>query len=398
MFDAIETAIEALRAGRPIIVVDDEHRENEGDFVVLADKMTPETMNFLITEGKGLVCAALAEEVATRLALQPMVQDSTDPHGTAFTISVDHVDSTTGISASERAHTVRALADPKTRPSDFQRPGHMFPLIARKGGVSVRRGHTEASVDLARLAGSEPVAVICEIIRPDGEMARVPELVEMAKTHQLPFITIDALVRYMETSLVTREADVALPTARGTFRMIGYRNALDRHEHVALVKTGWTDVPLIRIHSECLTGDVFGSHRCDCGPQLDTAIDRIETEGGVVLYMRQEGRGIGLVNKLKAYALQEEGLDTVEANEALGLHADLRDYRVCAGMLRDLGIDTVRLMTNNPEKVDALEACGITVMERVPLHVGAHEENAAYRLTKQLKMNHFGGNADDTYI
>ena len=391
MFDSIERAIEELRRGRPIIVVDDEDRENEGDFVVLGDKMTPETMNFLITEGKGLVCSAIAEEVAVRLDLAPMVTNSTDPHGTAFTVSVDHIDSTTGISASERSHTVRELANPTSRPSDFQRPGHLFPLIAKKGGVSVRRGHTEASVDLARLAGSEPVAVICEIIREDGEMARVPDLVQVAERHGLAFITIEALVRYMEMNLVTRVADVSLPSSKGTFRMIGYENRMDREEHVALVTETLEEVPLVRIHSECLTGDVFGSLRCDCGPQLEAAMARIEQESGIVLYMRQEGRGIGLLNKLKAYALQENGLDTVEANEALGLHPDLRDYRVSAAMLRDLGVTRVRLMTNNPEKVDALESCGITVVERVPLHVGAHEANESYRLTKQLKMNHIGG-------
>ncbi|MCC9622120.1 3,4-dihydroxy-2-butanone-4-phosphate synthase [Thalassospira sp. MA62] len=391
MFDSIERAIEELRRGRPIIVVDDEDRENEGDFVVLGDKMTPETMNFLITEGKGLVCSAIAEEVAVRLDLAPMVTNSTDPHGTAFTVSVDHIDSTTGISASERSHTVRELANPTSRPSDFQRPGHLFPLIAKKGGVSVRRGHTEASVDLARLAGSEPVAVICEIIREDGEMARVPDLVQVAERHGLAFITIEDLVKYMETNLVTRVADVSLPSSKGTFRMIGYENRMDHEEHVALVTETLEEVPLVRIHSECLTGDVFGSFRCDCGPQLDAAMARIEQESGIVLYMRQEGRGIGLLNKLKAYALQENGLDTVEANVALGLHPDLRDYRVSAAMLRDLGVTRVRLMTNNPEKVDALESCGITVVERVPLHVGAHEANESYRLTKQLKMNHIGG-------
>lgn len=391
MFDSIERAIEELRRGRPIIVVDDEDRENEGDFVVLGDKMTPETMNFLITEGKGLVCSAIAEEVAVRLDLAPMVTNSTDPHGTAFTVSVDHIDSTTGISASERSHTVRELANRTSRPSDFQRPGHLFPLIAKKGGVSVRRGHTEASVDLARLAGSEPVAVICEIIREDGEMARVPDLVQVAERHGLEFITIEALVRYMEMNLVTRVADVSLPSSKGTFRMIGYENRMDREEHVALVTETLEEVPLVRIHSECLTGDVFGSFRCDCGPQLEAAMARIEQESGIVLYMRQEGRGIGLLNKLKAYALQENGLDTVEANVALGLHPDLRDYRVSAAMLRDLGVTRVRLMTNNPEKVDALESCGITVVERVPLHVGAHEANESYRLTKQLKMNHIGG-------
>lgn len=391
MFDSIERAIEELRRGRPIIVVDDEDRENEGDFVVLGDKMTPETMNFLITEGKGLVCSAIAEEVAVRLDLAPMVTNSTDPHGTAFTVSVDHIDSTTGISASERSHTVRELANPTSCPPDFQRPGHLFPLIAKKGGVSVRRGHTEASVDLARLAGSEPVAVICEIIREDGEMARVPDLVQVAERHGLAFITIEALVRYMEMNLVTRVADVSLPSSKGTFRMIGYENRMDREEHVALVTETLEEVPLVRIHSECLTGDVFGSLRCDCGPQLEAAMARVEQESGIVLYMRQEGRGIGLLNKLKAYALQENGLDTVEANVALGLHPDLRDYRVSAAMLRDLGVTRVRLMTNNPEKVDALESCGITVVERVPLHVGAHEANESYRLTKQLKMNHIGG-------
>lgn len=398
MFDSIEKAIEELKRGRPVIVIDDEDRENEGDFVVLADQMTPETMNFLITEGKGLVCASVAEEVAARLDLKPMVKTSTDPHGTAFTVSVDHVNSTTGISASERAYTVKELANPHAQPSDFQRPGHLFPLIAKKGGVSVRRGHTEASVDLARLAGSEPVAVICEIIREDGEMARVDDLLQVARRYDLAFITIEELVRYMESNLVTREADVVLPSPDGVFRLIGYRNSLDPHEHVALVSEKLTDVPLVRIHSECLTGDVFGSQRCDCGPQLDAAMTRIGKESGVLLYMRQEGRGIGLLNKLKAYELQEQGLDTVEANEALGFHVDSRDYRVSAAMLRDLGVTQVRLMTNNPEKVEALEACGISVVERVPLHEGAHAANDQYRLTKQLKMNHFGGKTHDTYI
>jgi len=384
-FDLIEDAIEDLKNGRPIIVCDDEDRENEGDLVMLAEHATPENINFMITHGKGLVCVPVSPRIAQRLELAPMTANNTDPHGTAFTLSIDHEDAKTGISAEERSLTIqRMLTD---GPERFKRPGHIFPLIAKEGGVRERRGHTEAGVDLARLAGSDEIAVICEIIKEDGTMARVDDLLLYKEEHGLKLITIEALVAYLERPL-TREAEVLLPTTFGAFRMIGYTTQDDK-EHVAVLSGEAHDGMLVRLHSECLTGDVFGSKRCDCGPQLDAALERIEREGGAVLYLRQEGRGIGLMAKLKAYELQEQGLDTVEANHALGYPTDMRDYTVAANMLRDLGVTKIRLMTNNPDKQRVLEQEGIEVIERVPHQVPAEPENQRYLKTKQTKLGHW---------
>ncbi|AOS98861.1 bifunctional 3,4-dihydroxy-2-butanone 4-phosphate synthase/GTP cyclohydrolase II [Exiguobacterium sp. U13-1] len=384
-FDLIEDAIEDLKNGRPIIVCDDEDRENEGDLVMLAEHATPENINFMITHGKGLVCVPVSPRIAQRLELAPMTANNTDPHGTAFTLSIDHEDAKTGISAEERSLTIqRMLID---GPERFKRPGHIFPLIAKEGGVRERRGHTEAGVDLARLAGSDEIAVICEIIKEDGTMARVDDLLLYKEEHGLKLITIEALVAYFERPL-TREAEVLLPTTFGAFRMIGYTTQDDK-EHVAVLSGEAYDGMLVRLHSECLTGDVFGSKRCDCGPQLDAALERIEREGGAVLYLRQEGRGIGLMAKLKAYELQEQGLDTVEANHALGYPTDMRDYTVAANMLRDLGVTKIRLMTNNPDKQRVLEQEGIEVIERVPHQVPAEPENQRYLKTKQTKLGHW---------
>ncbi len=392
-FHPIEEAIYDLMLGKVIIVVDDEDRENEGDFIALAEKATPEVINFMIREGRGLVCAPITEERAQELDLPQMVSRNTDYHGTAFTVSVDHVETTTGISASERSRTVQALIDPQTKPQSFRRPGHIFPLAAKKGGVLRRAGHTEAAVDLARMCGAYPAAVICEVIKEDGEMARVPDLMEISRKHDLKIITIQDLIRYrnQKEKLVQREVEVRMPTDFGVFTAIAYSNDVDRKEHVALVKGKIdSDRPtLVRVHSECLTGDVFHSHRCDCGPQLAAALKQIEEAGsGVLLYMRQEGRGIGLINKLKAYKLQEQGLDTVDANLKLGFAPDLRDYGIGAQILKDLGIGRIRLMTNNPRKIRGLEGYGLEVVERVPLQMEENEDNTNYLHTKQAKLGH----------
>ncbi|WP_340029031.1 bifunctional 3,4-dihydroxy-2-butanone-4-phosphate synthase/GTP cyclohydrolase II [Paenibacillus sp. FSL H7-0940] len=393
ILDTIEEAIYDLMRGKPVIVVDDEDRENEGDFIALAEKATPEVINFMITEGRGLVCVPITQQRADELNLKPMVQQNTDFHGTAFTVSVDHKDTTTGISTHERSITVKGLIDPEAKAGDFRKPGHMFPLIAKDGGVLRRAGHTEAAVDLAIMCGSYPAGVICEVIKEDGTMARLPDLQEIARKHDLKLISIQDMIRYRneKEQLVQREVAVRMPTDFGEFQAVAYTNAVDNKEHVALVKgeIDGSKPVLVRVHSECLTGDVFHSHRCDCGPQFDAALKQIHEEGnGVLLYMRQEGRGIGLINKLKAYKLQEEGMDTVDANLSLGFAADLRDYGIGAQILKDLGVRQIRLLTNNPRKIKGLEGYGLEVVERVAIQMEENEDNTVYLHTKQAKLGH----------
>jgi len=394
-FATIEEAVAEIAAGRMVIVVDDEGRENEGDFVMAAAKVTPEAVNFMATHGRGLICLPLTAERLDELQVPPMTDRNTSEQGTAFHISIGAKGLiTTGISASDRAATVRAAIDPSTRPEDLSRPGHVFPLRARPGGVLERAGHTEAAVDLARLAGLYPAGVICEIMNADGTMARRPELEAVAAEHGLVMVTVEELIRYRRRNekLVERIAEVRLPTAYGEFTGYGYQSALDGATHLALVVgevAGAEDV-LVRVHSECLTGDVFHSLRCDCGEQLAEALRRVQAEGrGVVLYLAgHEGRGIGLANKLRAYMLQESGADTVEANEALGFPADLRDYGIGAQILVDLGLSSVRLLTNNPKKLVGLEGYGLHVTEQVPLQVACGPENIAYMKAKKDKLEH----------
>ena len=396
-FSTIEEAIDDIRNGKMIIVVDDRERENEGDIVVAAERVTTDDVNFMVRFARGLVCVPISPEQAERLRLQHMVADSTERHGTAFTVSVDAKEgTTTGISAEERALTARLLADSNAKPEDFLRPGHIFPLIGKRGGVLKRAGHTEAAIDLVRLAGLTPAGVICEIMSDDGSMARLPELIPFARKHGLRIVSIEDLIRYriVREKLVERFVEVKLPTAFGDFMAYGYRSILEEGKettHVALVKgeiKGKENV-LVRVHSECLTGDVFGSLRCDCGPQLHQAMSMVNEEGqGVVLYMRQEGRGIGLAGKLQAYRLQDNGYDTVEANIALGYPADLRDYGVGAQILRDLGVGKIRLITNNPRKIVGLEGYGLIISERVPLIIQANDFNRRYLDTKEQKMGH----------
>ncbi len=391
----VEEAIEEIRKGRMVILVDDEDRENEGDLVIAAEFATPEAINFMAKHGRGLICLAITQEKANKLNLQAIKpENSPVPQYTAFTIPIDaRRGITTGISAYDRASTISLAISDEARPEDFIRPGHVFPLISRRGGVLVRAGHTEGSVDLARLAGLKPAAVICEIMKDDGDMARFPDLEKFAEQHGLKITTIADLISYRlrAESLVKRAASAYLPTKHGDFRVVVYESDIDPQHHVALIKGTFTpeDEVLVRVHSECLTSDVFGSVRCDCGPQIRQAMHIIEKEGkGVILYMRQEGRGIGLVNKIKAYALQDNGFDTVEANEALGFKPDLRDYGIGAQILIDLGVRKMKLLTNNPRKVKGLEGFGLQIVERVPIEIPPNGTNSKYLKVKKDKLGH----------
>jgi 3,4-dihydroxy 2-butanone 4-phosphate synthase/GTP cyclohydrolase II len=392
-FSSIEHAIEEIKKGKMVIVVDDPGRENEGDLIIAAEKATPEAVNFMVKHARGLVCMPMEGKDLDRLGVPAMVEKNTDNHETAFTVSIDYKDTTTGISAFERAQTIQELIVEEAGPEDFRRPGHIFPLRAREGGVLKRTGHTEAAVDLAKLAGLKPAGVICEILQDDGTMARTPELMEFAKEHGIGIVTITDLVAYRskKESLVECMVETRLPTKYGMFQIRGYQNKINGEHHVALIMgdiDGEQPV-LTRVHSECLTGDALGSIRCDCGDQFAAAMAQIAKEGrGILLYMRQEGRGIGLINKLKAYALQDQGMDTVEANLALGFEEDLRDYGIGAQILKDIGACKLRLMTNNPKKMKGLEGYGLEITERVSIQMEANDENVYYLKTKQQKLNH----------
>ncbi|MDY3974718.1 bifunctional 3,4-dihydroxy-2-butanone-4-phosphate synthase/GTP cyclohydrolase II [uncultured Veillonella sp.] len=391
--NTIEEVLEDIKIGKPVIIVDDESRENEGDLVIAAEFATMENINFMVKEARGIVCTPMKKADLDRLGITQMVEKNTDNHETAFTVTVDHVDTTTGVSPYERALTIRHLLDDNAKPEDFRRPGHVFPLQYKEGGVLVRQGHTEASVDFCRLAGLKEASVICEITKDDGNMARLDDLFEFAETYDLKIASVAELVEYrkLHEPIITLAAESNLPTEFGDFKILVFKNYLDHKEHLAIVKGDVKDGEdvLVRVHSECLTGDVFGSKRCDCGPQLHKALETIEKEGrGVVVYMRQEGRGIGLTNKIKAYALQEQGLDTVEANVKLGFPPDMREYSLAAQIIRFLGIKSVELLTNNPLKKTSLEHWGIEVNKRVPVIIKANSINASYLQTKKEKMGH----------
>lgn len=391
-FSSIEEAISDLKEGKMIIVVDDEGRENEGDLVIPADMATGESINFMIKYAKGLVCAPVEEEIAERLKLNPMVENNTDNNETAFTVSVDHIDTTTGISAFERAYTINKLIT-GSNPEEFRRPGHVFPLIAKKNGVLERIGHTEASVDLSKLAGFNGAAVICEIVKDDGTMARRDDLMVFAEEHGLKIITIEALIKYRlkNESIVQKETEAKLPTKYGEFKVIAFKEKNTEKCHLALIKGDINNLDnvLVRVHSECLTGDALGSSKCDCGEQYEASMKMIAKEGsGVLLYMRQEGRGIGLLNKLKAYALQDQGLDTVDANRHLGFEDDLRDYKASSDILKELGVSSIRLITNNPDKIEGLVKYGINVNTRIPIEMNANKYDIDYLRTKKIRMNH----------
>jgi len=392
-FNSIEEALADIKAGKMLIVVDDENRENEGDLLMAAEYATPQAINFMATYGRGLICTPMTPDRLKELGINSMVQNNTDPHNTAFTVSVDAKETKTGISAFERAFTIERLMDESVNAIDFNRPGHIFPLVAKENGVLERAGHTEAAVDIARMANLKPAGVICEIMNEDGSMARLPELIQFKEKHNLKLISIASLIEYRRKteSMAHFVTKVEMPTKHGNFKAYGFTHKITGKEHIALVmgdlKKGLTQ--LVRIHSECLTGDVFGSLRCDCGEQLNEAMRRIAEEGeGILIYLRQEGRGIGLMNKLKAYKLQEAGMDTVEANEALGFAPDLRNYDISGEILSYLGVDKIKLMTNNPDKVNALNHYGIEVVERVHIEMNHHEKNQFYMATKAIKMGH----------